>query len=67
MSHIIKLIILVIAILLILSFFGISLQSIIESPAGQANIQFVWNLILVGWNWIVDFLVGLYDAIAFWN
>lgn len=67
MSHIIKLIILVIAVLLVLSFFGISLQSIIDSPAGQANIQFIWEIILIGWNWIVDFLVGLYDAIAFWN
>lgn len=67
MSHIIKLIILVIAVLLVLSFFGISLQSIIDSPAGQANIQFIWELILIGWNWIADFLVGLYDLIAFWN
>tara|TARA_B100000745_G_scaffold300595_1_gene255708 strand:+ start:14385 stop:14588 length:204 start_codon:yes stop_codon:yes gene_type:complete len=67
MSHIIKLILLVIVALLVLSFFGISLQGIIESPAGQANIGFVWGYVLIAWDWLINFLVDLVDALIFWN
>lgn len=67
MSHLIKLILLVIVALLVLSFFGISLQGIIESPAGQANIGFVWGYIVLAWDWLVDFLGGIVDALIFWN
>jgi len=67
MSHIIKLILLIIAVLLVLSFFGISLQGIIESPAGQANIGFVWNYILIAWDWLMSFLLDLADVLIFWN
>jgi hypothetical protein len=67
MSHLIKLILLVIGILLVLSFFGISVQGIIESPAGQANINFVWGYILIGWNWIVNLVVDTFNFLIFWD
>jgi len=67
MSHLIKLILLVIGILLVLSFFGISVQGIIESPAGQANIGFVWGYILIAWNWLVDLVVSTFNFLIFWD
>ena len=67
MSHLIKLILLVIGILLVLSFFGISVQGIIESPAGQANIQFVWGYIVIAWEWLVDLFVNTFNFLIFWN
>ena len=45
--------------ILALSFFGISLQAIIESPAGQANIHYVVTLATSLWQWIVDVALSL--------
>lgn len=42
--------------LLALSFFGITIQSIINSPAGQANFEYVGDLVELGWDFIVSFL-----------
>jgi len=46
--------------LLALSFFGISIQSIVNSPTGQENFGFVyqialqiWNFILGLWQWLI--------------
>ena len=39
--------------LLALSFFGISIQSIIDSPAGQANFTYVFGLLIDLWDWVV--------------
>lgn len=63
----IKLIIYIIIAILVLSYLGISLQSIIESPVGQANIDFVWNLVLVAWNFIWDLLLKIWDFVTFWK
>ena len=38
--------------LLALSFFGISIRSIVMSPAGQENFGFVIHWILVAWHWL---------------
>lgn len=67
MGHILKYALFIIAGLLILSFFNISLQSIIESPAGQANINFVWELIKTGAFWIWDLIKPVVDFIIFWD
>ena len=37
--------------LLALSFFGISIQAIINSPVGQANFAYVANLLSQLWQW----------------
>jgi len=39
--------------LLALSFFGISLQAIISSPAGQENFGYVYHLALQVWHWLL--------------
>jgi len=36
--------------LLALSFFGISIQSIIDSPAGQANFTYIFGLLVTLWD-----------------
>lgn len=41
---------------LALSFFGISLQSIISSPTGQENFAYLWHLVLAFWDWILGVL-----------
>lgn len=40
-------------IFLALSFFGISIERIIESPAGQQNIAYLTSLALSAWHWLV--------------
>lgn len=47
-------IILIVVIVLLLSFFGISIRSIINSPTGQENFGFLWDLIKTGWSYVVD-------------
>lgn len=49
----IKLIFWVVILVLALSFFGISIQALINSPASQANIHYIFNLINQGWQWII--------------
>ncbi len=39
---------------LALSFFGISIQEIFESPAGQANIAYLGQLVHLGWLWLLS-------------
>ena len=67
MSHLIKLVILAIVALLVLSFFGISVQGIVESPAGQANIAFVWGYVLIAWDWLWNLIKQTVDFLIFWN
>jgi len=48
-----KLIFWIVILVFALSFFGISIQAIINSPTGQANIHYIFNLVGQGWQWIV--------------
>jgi hypothetical protein len=41
---------------LALSFFGISLQSIVNSPAGQENFAYLWHVLVSLWNWLTSFI-----------
>jgi hypothetical protein len=36
-----------------LSFFGISIKAIIESPAGQSNFGYLLHLFILLWQWLV--------------
>ncbi len=49
----VRLIILVAILILALSFFGISIRSIVESPVGRDNFTFIWELIRTGWHILV--------------
>lgn len=59
-----KLIFWIVLVVLGLSFFGISLQSIVMSPAGQANFAYLHSLVLAGWAWITQFVASV---LAFWK
>ena len=48
-----KLIFWILVLVLALSFFGISIQAIVNSPAGQANFNYVFHLVSQGWQWVV--------------
>lgn len=50
-----KLIFWIVVGVLALSFFGISIQSIVNSSMGQENINFIWKLVVEGWNIVVQF------------
>jgi hypothetical protein len=52
MWSIFKLIFWVFILVLALSFFGISLQAIVTSPAGQANFAYLFELLMKVWQWI---------------
>jgi len=39
-----------------LSFFGISLEAIINSPAGQANFGYLLYLLSQIWDWVVAYI-----------
>lgn len=49
-----KLIFWLFVLILALSFFGISIQTIVNSPAGQENIHYVGNLLSRIWEWIIQ-------------
>ncbi len=49
--------------ILALSYFGISIRHIMESPTGADNLDFVWNLIMDGWNTVVAWLTGVVDSV----
>ncbi len=50
----VKLIILIIVLILVLSYFGINIQKIAESETGQANFGYVWRAILSVWDYLVS-------------
>ncbi len=47
----IKTIFWILVLIFALSFFGISIQAIVESPAGQANIHYLAGLLSQIWHW----------------
>jgi hypothetical protein len=55
----VKLIVLIVAALLVLSFFGISLRTLVLSPTAQDNFAFVWQLAKEGWSYVVVWFNGL--------
>lgn len=50
-------------IILVLSFFGISLRSILESPTGKDNLTFVFQIIHTGWNILYGYVFTIWHNI----
>jgi hypothetical protein len=59
----IRLIITVGILLLALSFFGISIRAIVESPTGHDNLMFVWEVLRTGWGVAVGWYHLIVDTI----
>ncbi|MHB1163071.1 MAG: hypothetical protein ACYCZZ_00860 [Minisyncoccota bacterium] len=51
-----KLIFWILVLILALSFFGISLQAIVNSPAGQENFTYIFNLLSKLWFWSTQWI-----------
>lgn len=50
----IRLVFWTVVIVLFLSFFGISVQSLFESPLAQNNLAYLWDLIVFGFRYIIS-------------
>lgn len=61
----IRIIVYTVIALLVLSFFGISLQGIIEQPTTQANFQYVWNSIVFAATYLWNLIQPLVNLIPF--
>ena len=59
----IRFIIILIILVLALSYFGISIRNIAESPAGADNFAYLTNMLSMGWNILVAWIVGFADGI----
>lgn len=44
---------------LALSFYGISIENIINSPAGQQNLAYIAHVLSVSWDWFIAKLLTL--------
>jgi len=58
----IKWIIIFIILILVLSYFGINIQQVVNSPTGQSNVSYVWNGVTYVWN---NYLSAPFDYL--WN
>ncbi len=58
-----KLIFWMFVLFLALSFFGISIQKIIDSPAGQANLAYIVQILTQAWQWLAVYLQRLTSAV----
>jgi hypothetical protein len=54
----VRIIFYVIFAVLVLSFFGISIQSVVHSPAGEANFGYVGDLVVSGFRFITAFILA---------
>ena len=59
----VRLIITTVIIILVLSFFGISIRGILESPTGKDNLTFVFQIIHTGWNILEGYVVAIWHNI----
>lgn len=59
----IELILTVIGAVIVLSFFGVSIPDIIDSPSGQQNFDWLKDLIETGFNWVVALITAVWQAI----
>lgn len=59
-----RFIILVIILILALSYFGISIREVAQSPTGQDNFSFVWTYIKDGWEILTAFIAELIESVS---
>ena len=59
----IRFIILIIIVILVLSYLGISIRDVAQSPTGQDNFSFVWMYVKDGWEIVTTFIAALIERI----
>lgn len=62
----VRLIIWVVVGLLALSFFGVSLQALVENPTNQNNLQYLGSMLEQGWDYLVAFFETLLSPFTAW-
>ncbi|HEY0979742.1 MAG TPA: hypothetical protein VGE23_02795 [Candidatus Paceibacterota bacterium] len=60
----VRFIILVIILILALSYFGISIREVAQSPTGQDNFSFVWTYVKDGWEILTAFIAELIESVS---
>lgn len=60
----VRFIILLLILILALSYFGISIRHVVESPTGQDNLLFVWANVKEGWHLLISFIEGLIRSLG---
>lgn len=58
-----RFIILILIAIIALSYFGISIRHVVESPTGQDNFEFVWMQVKDGWEIITAVIAKLLAVI----
>lgn len=64
--HMIRLIIWVVIALLALSFFGVSLQALVENPTNQNNMAYLGDQLEAGWDYLVAWFEVLLSPFTGW-
>ena len=59
----VRFIILIVILILALSYFGISIRDIAQSPTGEDNFSFVWNYVKDGWEIITEVIAVLIESV----
>jgi len=59
-----RLLVLLAVLILVMSFFGISIRHIIESPTGQDNVQFVTELLQTAWHAVSSWCMTTWHALT---
>lgn len=59
----VRFIILIIILILGLSYFGISIRDVAQSPTGEDNFSFVWNYVKDGWEIITEVISVLIESV----
>ena len=62
----IRLVIWIIIGLLALSFFGVSLQALVENPTNQNNMSYLFMLLKDGWDYLVAWLSATFGFLFGW-
>ena len=50
----IKLVLLIVIALIVLGAYGFNLKDYIDSPEIQENLSLAWDIVVRGWNWLVE-------------
>lgn len=59
----IRFIIIIVILVLALSYFGISIRNIAESPTGTDNFEYLTTMLSMGWDILVAWIVGFADGV----
>ena len=60
----IRLLLYIVIIVLVLSFFGVSVQTLVNSPVTEANFSYLWHLTVTGWEELILAIQNYFQNLA---